>query len=479
MDLPQHAGQVALLNDFLLGNSNWLHLIEPNFLTPYLTTYLLIFALHKLFSLVIAVKLLLSFGFIAFVGMCIALRKQFNGNPSVDWLFFLGYFGYAWSFGFISFLIAAPIGLALIWAYCKFLESSSPLMAGFTVAIGSILLCTHGLMFLLFMTICFGILFQNVVFHKFCFNKSIPLLFLLIACIVFVASSQYFHPSNIRDGFSFSYIYWDYDFLGRIKEFLIYPLDHSMDKAKLLSPIIFVACFVLSDRFNSLKSPAIIPFLVLSIIFFIGPTYALKIQYLYQRIAIFTIPFFSFLFTQDVKVSNVKNRFNSNKLIAKIVLITCIWTQLWIYGHGIRLYSKESKPFESLLQALDSGERALYLPINAESDALNRDNVYLHYGQWYQAEKGGFVDFNFAWTPAIVMRFKNVDPSPIKPGFEWAPSEFDWKKNQGETFRYFIIKSKKLIQPEVFFNGASCIPKQIFRDGEWQVYESQICTDLR
>lgn len=120
-------------------------------------------------------------------------------------------------------------------------------------------------------------------------------------------------------------------------------------------------------------------------------------------------------------------------------------------------------------------ERALYLAINAESDAQIKDNIYLHYGQWYQAEKGGFVDFNFAWFPVVIMRFKENDSSPIQLGFEWEPYKFDWQRNHGELFQYFIIKSKKEIDPTVLFKGADCLPKRVFFQGEWQLFEKSDC----
>ena len=36
-DLPQHAGQVAVWHDMLLGTSNWEPLLYINYFTPYLT----------------------------------------------------------------------------------------------------------------------------------------------------------------------------------------------------------------------------------------------------------------------------------------------------------------------------------------------------------------------------------------------------------------------------------------------------------
>ena len=476
IDLPQHAGQISLLADHFSNNPSWANLVNLNLFTPYLGTYLLIFVLSQVFTLLASLKIVLSLCFAGFIASCVLLRKEFDGNPQLDWLFFIGYFGYAWTFGFISFLFAAPIGLILIWVTCRLLNSGKFRWGIIFLLIGILLLLSHGLMFGFIFLICFGIYFQNIVFGGFSFNKSIPFIALFLFCISFLAITAYFQPKGLNDGLAFARIYWNYDFAARIKEFLIYPLDQSFRWGLPLVPVLLITPFLISSRLQSLRSPAVIPFFIFLVIFFLFPTYALKIQYLYQRFAIVLFPFFSFLFIARPIINSSARQLDLNTLIASTVLITCVWVQFWTVTTEIRAYAKESKDFENILDLLEPRSRALYLPINAESDAQNRDNIYLHYGQWYQAEKNGFVDFNFAWTPAMIMRFEGNNSSPIKPGFEWESSKFNWNNHEGATFRYFIFKSKKEIVPSIFFIGAPCTPHKIFNKGEWQVFEKSVCT---
>jgi hypothetical protein len=477
IDLPQHAGQIALLSDYFSGSSHWIDLVSPNFFTPYLTTYGLIFILHQIFSITISIKIVLSLCFLSFIGMCCALRKKFNGDPQLDWLFFIGYFGYAWTWGFISFLIATPIGLLAIWTYLRFLKTMNIANGALVILAGFALLASHGLMFGCFFVISSLMLVQNWCFNGLRLEKLLPLLLLIFFGVMTALATSSAQSSLSSNGVELSSIIWDYDLLLRLQEFLTYPFDQSLRNGIPIAIVMLVMPFLLKSRFCSYKSPAFIPFIVLVSIFFLGPTFALKTQYLYQRFAIFLFPFFAFFFIAIESQRKFTYLERILSLVAKALLIGCVWFQFWTYSLEARSFSKESAPFEAMIKKMNPHERALYLPINAESDAQNRDNIYLHYGQWYQAEKGGFVDFNFAWFPVVIMRFNQNESSPIKLGFEWEPIKFNWQKDNGELFKYFIVKSKKVIDPADLFKGAACIPTRIFFEQEWQLFEKSNCPD--
>lgn len=475
IDLPQHAGQVALLNDFFSGVAQWQALVSPNFFTPYLTTYFLIFLFNQLLPLMVAIKLILTICFICFVGMCVALRKEFKSAAQLDWMFFIGFFGFAWTFGFISFLLSAPIGLLLIWFTHRWLNSTNRKYGIGIVLVGGVLLLSHGLMFGFIFIICCGMVAQVRLPLVKSVEKLIPLSVIALLCLIFMATSAHYQPKGIDDGFAFAVIDWKYNLLIRVKEFLQYPVDQSFRWDLPIVPMMLVIPWLLGLRFHSFKSSALIPMAVLLGMFFCAPTYALKIQYIYQRFAIFFLPFYVLLFCESMQFKKGKNNSDFKGFLASLALIIGVWSLYWTCSNQMRSFSEESKPFENMLSHLAPSQRVLYVAINAESDAQNRDNIYLHYGLWYQAEKKGFVDFNFAWTPAMIMRFTNSDTSPIRPGFEWEPIKFNWLKNHGEVFRYFIFKSKDEIDPVIFFSGAKCIPKKIFQEGQWQAYESGGC----
>jgi hypothetical protein len=98
--------------------------------------------------------------------------------------------------------------------------------------------------------------------------------------------------------------------------------------------------------------------------------------------------------------------------------------------------------------------------------------VYLHYPAWYQAERKGFVDFNFAWLPPVIVRFRRELAPPVEPEFEWAPSSFDWARHRGADYKYFFVRGHF---PDSIFAGAECPPSPIWRDDSWTVLKQKPC----
>src|SRR4051794_34239042 len=74
-DLPQHAGQIALLRDLVFGQSKWQALVQVNWFTPYLAGYLPALLLSFVMPVLAALKLLLTVAYLGFVCACIALRR--------------------------------------------------------------------------------------------------------------------------------------------------------------------------------------------------------------------------------------------------------------------------------------------------------------------------------------------------------------------------------------------------------------------
>src|ERR1051325_2681351 len=157
IDLPQHAAQVALLRDMLLGKSPWAEFFRINLLTPYIIGYGLALPLSFFMPIAAALKLLLSLAYIAFVAMCVKLSRHYGADARLDWLFLVSFFGFAYIWGFFTFLVAAPIALWFILLADRYAAHATFKRAlGVTVA-GLILLASHGLVFL-FASVVGGIL---------------------------------------------------------------------------------------------------------------------------------------------------------------------------------------------------------------------------------------------------------------------------------------------------------------------------------
>src|SRR5512135_54995 len=74
-DLPQHAGQIALLHDLLTGESKWEPLLHIDWFTPYLVGYGSALLLSFAMAVLAAVKVVLTAAYLGFVAMCVALTR--------------------------------------------------------------------------------------------------------------------------------------------------------------------------------------------------------------------------------------------------------------------------------------------------------------------------------------------------------------------------------------------------------------------
>ena len=152
-DLAQHAGQVALWRDLLTGQSPWTEFVRINLMTPYLIGYGLMLPLSFVFSMETTTRIAVTLGFLGFVAVARGLRREFGSDKRLDWLFLLSFFGHAWKWGFLTYLVASPVGLIFLLLAHRNSSQPSPWRAVLLAATGSLLLFCHGLVFLVMVSL--------------------------------------------------------------------------------------------------------------------------------------------------------------------------------------------------------------------------------------------------------------------------------------------------------------------------------------
>jgi len=145
-------------------------------------------------------------------------------------------------------------------------------------------------------------------------------------------------------------------------------------------------------------------------------------------------------------------------------------------------FAAESASFEEVLAVTQPGHRALGLVLDPHSAATNSRDAYVHFPLWYQAEKGGLVDFNFAGYWQMIVRYR-ADRAPTaftRPTWAWLPpEEFEWARDQAEIYRYFFVRRSAPL-PQGYFPTGKCEPVLLETAGVWSVYENAKClTDFR
>ena len=472
IDLPQHAAQIALISDVLAGQTRWAEIFTINFVTPYLTTYALGWLLSFVILPVTAVKIILTGAFVGFVLMVVALRKTFGSDPRLDWLALSGFFGFAWKWGFMSFLVAAPIGLLLIWLLLQYLEQRKPILGLLFTTLGLLLLISHGLIFAFAWTV--SVAFCGLTIYKKgnWFAVLWPMVLCTLVCILYLMIVTYIQFGLSSGTDSYGITIWTLNPINRIKELFAYSFDNQFSKQYLAITAVLLSCpLLLKNQLNFKNVLCFVPVAIALFIYCFAPAFALKTAFLYQRFALFFLPAWAFVF---IAGASLKQPSVSSKL-ACVVLALCTW---WpIYNHTVESvrFDKESADFEIILAVLEPNKRALYLSIDNYSPADGHQNIYLHYGSWYQADKKGYVDFNFAWFPPQMLRFKTDNETEIRPGFEFQPKTFDWNAHKGDRYEYFIFRSEDTLDTRDYFRGAPCAPELFVKKGVWSVYQTVTC----
>lgn len=468
IDLPQHAGQIALMRDMLLDQSPWSDLFRINIFTPYLLGYGLTLPLSLVMPVVAALKVLLTLAYFAFVLACVQLRRHFDANSVLDWLVLPGFFGFAYHWGFFTYLLAAPIGLWFVFLAEHFSQKPTPRLAIGLTVLGLLLLASHGLVFLFAVAVGGLTLFLRLRDVPSRALALAPYIVLALACVAYFLINRQINVGMQTDLSAVTS--WNGG-LMRIPKSIIYTLTAEFSgkavalwSAAMLA--LLTAPWLLGLRPQSRRHQAAwVPLAVLVGIFTLAPSNAAGTVFLYQRFALFLLPAYSWIFGGAESARR--------HIWAMPFLVALCWAVLCVHSLNTWRFGQESADFQQVIDTLPPGQRALMLVFDPDSPAAGT-RVYTHYAAWYQAEKQGLVDFNFAWFPPQIVRYRPDRLPGIQPGFEWHPERFNWVKNNGSDYRYFIARSKHPL-PERLFEGADCPPQLMLTRGEWQVFEYRGC----
>lgn len=469
IDLPQHAGQVALLRDLLFGRSRWAPELTINFVTPYLIGYGLALPLSLVMPVAAAIKTVTSFAYAGYVAGCLAIRRELKAPPQLDAFYLVPFFGFAYGWGLYTFLVAAPVGLAFIWLALKYARAPKPATGAGLAALGLALLFCHGLLFLVAAGIGGLLLLVRAKrFWRFLFDAW-PYAILLAAC------AALFVITRDREAALTAHFARRVDMgpvLVRVAALSVFTFDSAAGWARVafvafaLLPFLAGLRLQLRDRERLVIAGSI--FAVMALV----PGYAWSTSLLYQRFALFALPAYAWLFGPEPSPTNATERAIASRagglaLAAAAVVLALHAVQAW-------RFSGEAEDFDTVLARAEPGQRALSLMFDTSSDAGVDSAVYLHFPLWYQAEKHGFVDFNFAVFHPQVVRMNRREQVSRWEDLAWNPEHFDWRADHGDRYRYFFVRHSQPLPPTLFA-GAPCPPVRIVASGEWELYEAKAC----
>ena len=186
-DLPQHAAVIALLQAMRRGGFPYEASFEFNWFTPYLFGYLLVYGLLPFVGIVTACKIIVSLALAAMPVSTALLLTETETDPRWALLTIPAMYGFAYQWGFLNFLVAAPLGLLFLWL--TFRQARNPTLGGaFALGAGVIaLFFCHALICAFFGAIAGCILLLSAGTPSAAIRRLIPLTAVVPVIIVWAA----------------------------------------------------------------------------------------------------------------------------------------------------------------------------------------------------------------------------------------------------------------------------------------------------
>jgi hypothetical protein len=460
VDLPQHVAQITLWQDLIMGRSPWADLFQINLFTPYLTTYTTALGLSFLMPATIAFKVVLTIAFLAFVLSCIQLRQDYNADRRFDWLFIISFFGVAYEWGLVTFLVATPICLQFIRLAGRQAVTTDWRYDLGVVALGLVLLVSHGLLFLLGGLIGGCLLLVAAPSFLIFARRALPYAVLGAACLAFVWAGRDALAAPLNGP-----IEW-HGIVAKLRSFTINLQSSYSQTLVPLTLCMLAAVWLMRPKFNRAAS---VPFAVVFTVYILLPHIGYATAFLYQRFAMLLLPLLVLAFCDKSRpVPTLENR------VSLAVLMLCCWGTIAITAKRVYTFGIESADFEVILGAAEPGRRAVSYIDNDKSFAADNPLAYLHYASWYQVEKHGLVEFNFAYFHPQVVRYK---PSTMpNPAYGFFPREpFDWSLSETRTADYYFIRRNGDTLPRGFATAPACEVKLLRQAGAWSLFERGRC----
>jgi hypothetical protein len=208
------------------------------------------------------------------------------------------------------------------------------------------------------------------------------------------------------------------------------------------------------------RSPARwLPFAVVLLLFLALPEFAVDTGFLYARFGVFLVPLWLLMWNAP-HVGGRKTRFEW--LAMPIVVV-------WVLSNTARFasFARETQHFDAVLEAMEPGKRVAAMIADKETPLFGTP-VYLHFASWYQAQKAGIVDFNFA-DFRLVLRRADATEARIDEQLAWSPQLFQWSAHGGSRYDYFLVKADVDVSPILFKDRLPSV-SLVKRSGWWWLY---------
>ena len=456
VDMPQHAAQIAALREMLSGNQMFTQLFEINWFTPYLLGYLLLAALATVLPITVAAQLIVSASVVAMPLLTGRLLRAAGADERWRWLAIPCSFSFAFYWGFLNFLVAAPLALLFLIQTIRFVDTPTVKRGAMIALFAIFLFFSHvivlGCASLMALGYVFGRSYRDgkrLVLLALPYTAPLPLIAIWLAL-------AYDRAPAVRND---PVIYGP--FLERVMQLLLQPAGH--DGLSLITLLVTATILVLPPLAGSTFSrrpERWLPFALGLVVFVASPHYVLATAYFFQRLGIFLVPLWLMAWDPPTHAQR-----RVDWAAAVIVL-------LWSFTNIGRFaaFARETETFREVLAAAEPGRRVASMVYDKSSRFFVLP-VYLHFPVWYEATQRGIVDFNFGDFYSLMVRYKSSAGPRITDQLGWYPTAFSWEANGGARYDYFLVKSRIDISNEIFKEKRGAV-ELVTRSGWWWLYRN-------
>jgi hypothetical protein len=450
VDLPQHAAQIAAWVNW--GDPAYrTHELELNFRTPYLLAYPLARLLAPLLGVVAALKAVVAAGFVAHVVATDRLVRRLGHDP---WLALLGVptaLGYAFCFGFVSFLVSVPLVLFAVAAAVDHAER--PRLRSGVVLSGllALTLLAHGIASALAALVTGPVLLRGG-------GRFVARTAPLLAPVVLGAAWIMPGSATSRIGAT----YWAIGF-DRILELpgMLVGIGSADRLATATGFLLFAAAGFLVGK-PSRRPERWLPLAASLVGYAAFPALFRGVGPLSPRFVVLVLPALLLAFEPRRRDGAPRRAGLARTALAAVAAG-------WVLTWTLRLpaYNRETEGLHALVTAAPPGMNVRPIVFERESRAFPGVPALLHLPAYYQVKKGGTQGYSFAMYPISVVRYRSGISPRMGGGLEWRPEAFDFERER-TSYDLFVVHSRRDRSRELFGDPPAVVLEA--RHGNWWAY---------
>ncbi|WP_198344769.1 hypothetical protein [Neisseria chenwenguii] len=439
-DLPQHAVQVAVLDDLLKGRSPWSDMLVLHWDTPYWTTYSVWLLLHQFIGMAWSPKIVVILILLFYMASVRLVRRAFRASRLTDWVALTCFFGFAFQWGFVSFLAGIPVGMLFLAANKFWLDTQKPKYLWMIAFLGIWSYYSHVLTFAFFCFISYGMFLVD--FRRLSWKQRgmLTLPYLLFAGMLL----RYLTKPNPEPFMYYPEGRWENPgIFQKTSELLFYPWN----MGQLFYYDFACAALLLAPPLLGYRPSRDVKRYALLLgslaIWYALPHIGFQTAYIYQRFGLF-VPVFWYLVWQPQEAAG--RRYDMKQVAVTAFVCAVAALMFKVYSNNVLFDSSETvKDFDEVVATMPSEKRILGLgePFMWGDGKLTSFAEYLHFAQWYQVKKRGWADYSFASAHAMPVRLKL---KKMYPGYGY--NRLVDEKNLTEIldcsiYSYLLVRTQK------------------------------------